>query len=149
MLKVHGVLTSNKGVGPCNFEAIVSIIKRLWQPGEVPYVWEKVNITPVFKKGKKDLNLNLCEDSWVNNPGKSVPDTGCQVNWRRSFGVVSMKTKSCLSQTENLLQEDWVSTVFCRMKDSTVDITYLDFGKVFDTVTHNNLINKLVEIWAR
>lgn len=59
-----------------------------------------------------------------------------------------MKRKSCLSQTENL-QEDWVGTVFCRMKDSTAGITYLDFGKVFDTVTHNNLINKLVEIWAR
>lgn len=31
--QVRGVPTSNTGVGPCNFEAILSIIKRLWQPG--------------------------------------------------------------------------------------------------------------------
>lgn len=49
---------------------------------------------------------------------------------------------------ENLLQEDWVGTVFCRMRDRAVDIAYCDFGKVFATVNHKNLINKPMEIQA-
>lgn len=110
---VHGVPVSSRGVGPCNFEVILSL-KGCDNQGR--NVWKKVNITPVFKKGKKDFNFSLCKDGWVKNPGKSVPDTGSQVSWRRSFGVVSIKGKSCLSWTENL-QEDWVGKVFCRMRD--------------------------------
>jgi len=34
---------------------LISIIfERLWQPGEVPTDWKRGNITPIFKKGKKD-----------------------------------------------------------------------------------------------
>ena len=30
------------------------IFEKLWQSGEVPSDWKKSNMTPIFKKGKKD-----------------------------------------------------------------------------------------------
>ena len=29
------------------------IFERSWRTGEVPEVWRKANVTPIFKKGKK------------------------------------------------------------------------------------------------
>ena len=31
------------------------IFERTWRIGEVPKPWKKANVTPVFRKGKKDL----------------------------------------------------------------------------------------------
>jgi len=35
------------------------IFEKLWQSGEVPGDWKKGNVTPIFKKGKKDDPRNF------------------------------------------------------------------------------------------
>ncbi|GAB0205476.1 mitochondrial enolase superfamily member 1 [Grus japonensis] len=46
------------------------IFERSWRTGEVPEDWRKANVTPVFKKGKKDDPGNYRPVSLTSVPGK-------------------------------------------------------------------------------
>ncbi|GAB0205019.1 mitochondrial enolase superfamily member 1 [Grus japonensis] len=47
-----------------------TIFERPWRTGEVPEDWRKVNVTPVFKKGKKEDPENYRPASPTSIPGK-------------------------------------------------------------------------------
>ncbi|KGL79505.1 RNA-directed DNA polymerase from mobile element jockey, partial [Tinamus guttatus] len=46
------------------------IFERSWRTGEVPEDWKKANVTPVFKKGKKEEPGNYRLVSLTSVPGK-------------------------------------------------------------------------------
>ncbi|KFV80740.1 RNA-directed DNA polymerase from mobile element jockey, partial [Struthio camelus australis] len=46
------------------------IFERSWRSGEVPEDWKKTNVTPVFKKGKKEEPGNYRPVSLTSIPGK-------------------------------------------------------------------------------
>ncbi|GAB0183184.1 mitochondrial enolase superfamily member 1 [Grus japonensis] len=46
------------------------IFERSWRIGEVPKDWRKANVTPVFKKGKKEDPGNYRSASLTSIPGK-------------------------------------------------------------------------------
>ncbi|KFV82711.1 RNA-directed DNA polymerase from mobile element jockey, partial [Struthio camelus australis] len=46
------------------------IFERSWRSGEVPEDWKKANVTPVFKKGKKEEPGNYRPVSLTSIPGK-------------------------------------------------------------------------------
>ncbi|PKU31507.1 rna-directed dna polymerase from mobile element jockey- hypothetical protein [Limosa lapponica baueri] len=48
------------------------IFERSWRTGEVPEDWRKANVTPVFKKGKKEDLGNYRPVSLTSIPGKMM-----------------------------------------------------------------------------
>ncbi|KFV73825.1 RNA-directed DNA polymerase from mobile element jockey, partial [Struthio camelus australis] len=46
------------------------ILEGSWRTGEVPEDWKKANVTPVFKKGKKEEPGNYSPVSLTSLPGK-------------------------------------------------------------------------------
>ncbi|KFV88189.1 hypothetical protein N308_04118, partial [Struthio camelus australis] len=46
------------------------ILERSWRTREVPEDWKKANVTPVFKKGKKEEPGNYRPVSLTSSPGK-------------------------------------------------------------------------------
>jgi len=53
-------------------EPLSIIFERSWRTEEVPEDWRKANVTPVFKKGKKDDPGNYRPVSLTSIPGKVV-----------------------------------------------------------------------------
>ena len=46
------------------------VFEKSWQPGEVPDDWKKGNVTPIFKKGRKDEPRNYQPISLTSVSGK-------------------------------------------------------------------------------
>ncbi|GAB0186537.1 mitochondrial enolase superfamily member 1 [Grus japonensis] len=123
------------------------IFGRSWRAGEVPGDWRKANVTPVFKKGKKEDPGNYRPVSLFSIPGKVMEQLILGVINKhveekkviRSGQHGFTKGKSCLT---NLIafydgMTSWVD------EGRAVDVVYLDFSKAFDTMSHNILISKL------
>jgi len=51
-------------------EPLSIILERSWRTGEVPEDWRKANVTPIFKKGKKEDPWNYRSISLTSIPGK-------------------------------------------------------------------------------
>ena len=128
-------------------EPLSIIFERPWRTEEVPKDWRKANVTPIFKKGKKEDPGNYRPVSLTSITGKVLEQLILEViikqveekNVIRSSQHGFTKGKSCLT---NLIafydgMNGWVD------EGRAVDVVYLDFSKAFNTVSHNILLGKL------
>ncbi|PKU45707.1 rna-directed dna polymerase from mobile element jockey- hypothetical protein [Limosa lapponica baueri] len=123
------------------------IFEKSWRTGEVPEVWRKASITPVFKKGKKEDPGNYRLISLTSTPGKVMEQLildviSKHVEEKKLIGSGQhgfTKGKSCLT---NLIVFYYRMTGWVDGRRA-VAVVYLKFSKAFDTVSHNFLIGKL------
>uniref|UniRef100_A0A8B9ZS82 Reverse transcriptase domain-containing protein n=1 Tax=Anas zonorhyncha TaxID=75864 RepID=A0A8B9ZS82_9AVES len=123
------------------------IFGKLWGMGEVPEHWRKANVTPVFKKGKKEDSGNYRPVSLTVIPDKVMEQLilGAVSRCIKDKKVIRgsqhgfTKGKSCLTSLITFYEDRtrWIDD------GKAVDVAYPDFSKAFDTVTHSILAAKL------
>jgi len=136
-------------------EPLSIVFERSWRTGEVPEDWRKANITPIFKKGKKEYPGNYRLVNFTSIPRKMMEQLILEVIIKqveekkviRSSHRGFTKGRSCLTDLIVFYDgiTDWVD------EGRAVDVVYLDFSKAFDTVSYNIFLGKLrkcgLEVW--
>ena len=109
--------------------------------------WKQANVTPIFKKGQKDdpgsyrpISLTLVSGKVMERITSGTIMDQLKVNQGvRPSQYGFMNGRSCLTNLISFYDK------VTRLVDEgqAVNVVYLDFSKVFDTVLHNILVEKL------
>ncbi|KAF2352229.1 Reverse transcriptase domain [Trinorchestia longiramus] len=128
-------------------EPLTNIFNRSLETGIVPDDWKHANVTPIFKKGNKQIPNYYRPISLTSVISKTIERLlkvriTKHLNDQNLINDTQHGFREKRSSLTNLL--DFFGEVN-RTYDSTkaVDLVYLDFQKVFDKVPHERLMAKV------
>ena len=126
---------------------LAKIYEQSLKSGQLPSDWLKADITPVYKKGCKNLAGNyrpesltcilckLLEHIICSHIHKHFDGHGILIAFQHGF----LARMSCETQLLVTLQD----LLSIRDRGTQIDLAILDFSKAFDTVLHERLLGKL------
>jgi hypothetical protein len=126
---------------------LCALFKLSLETASLPQDWRDANVTPLFKKGSKNMAENYRPISLTSKIGKILESIIKDqiVSHLEKFKLILdsqhgfRKGRSCLTNLLNFLE-----VVTCYLDDGQpVDLIYLDFAKAFDKVPFVRLFKKL------
>ncbi|KAF2347243.1 Reverse transcriptase domain [Trinorchestia longiramus] len=128
-------------------EPLTNIFNRSLKTGTVPDDWKRANVTPIFKKGNKQIPNNYRPISLTSVISKTI-ERLLKVRITKHLNDQKLindnqhgfrEKRSWLTNLLDLFGE--VNCIYDRKK--AVDLVYLDFQKAFDKVPHERLMAKV------
>ena len=125
-------------------EPFQKIFTKSLAEATLPQNWKEGNITPIFKKGRKQLPGNYRPVSLTSVACKMMEKlvrNEVMAHMTRNNLLSSLQHgfvhgRSCTTQLLEVLDK-WTEAI---EKGDSVDAIYLDFAKAFDTVPHQRLL---------
>jgi hypothetical protein len=126
---------------------VTMLFNRSLQSGNLPELWKRANVSPIFKKG--------CRQSASNYRPVSLTCILCKqlesilrtriIDHMRSNNLLSKRQYGFIAGRSTTLQllhviEQWTDILD---KGGSIDVSYLDFQKAFDKVPHRRLLSKI------
>ena len=123
------------------------IFARSLSTGVLPSDWQKANICPIFKKGRRDQTSNYRPISLTSICSKVMEHIIFHsIMTHLSSNNILIENQhgfrsghSCATQLITLTED----ILYALDHQKQVDIVLLDFAKAFDTVPHRRLLKKL------
>ena len=130
--------------------SLTTVFNMSLRQGIVPSDWKKANVTPIFKKGDKQIPGNYRPISLTSVVGKLLESIIRDkiVRYLESHSLIGdsqhgfRNKRSCLSNLLTFYNDLFSDYDVAR----SLDIVYLDFQKAFDKVPHHKLLYKLKQI---
>ncbi|PKU31364.1 rna-directed dna polymerase from mobile element jockey-like [Limosa lapponica baueri] len=123
------------------------IYQQPWLTRGVPVDWRLANVTPIYKKGRKEDPGNYRPVNLTSGLEKVMEQITLsaitQHVWHNQVIRPSqhrfIKLKSCLTELISFYDK----ATHLVDKEKAVDVVYLDFSTVFDTISSSILLEKL------
>jgi len=153
-------LNPEKSIGPDDIHArmLIELTDQLADPlafifnetlrqGKVPLDWKRANVSPIYKKGARNLAENYRPISLTSIVCKMMETLirDRLMKHLREENLLSPKQhgfisgRSTVTQLLNYLDK----CMQCTVDGHVVDVIYLDFSKAFDTVPHRRLLGEM------
>ena len=117
------------------------------EKNEIAANWKKAFISPIFKKGARNIADNYRPISITTILCKIMESRVKEVKLKHMAenNLINPKQFSFISRRSTITQllKNLNQCVDTLVNGEVVDVIYLDFAKAFDTVSHSRLLGKL------
>lgn len=123
------------------------LFRKSLDAGTLPFDWKSGHVVPIFKKGSRQSPANYRPVSLTSVPSK-ILESFVRDGLLRHMSEMGflhlaqhgfLPKRSCSTQLLEVM-EDWTTAL---EGGHSLDVSYLDFSKAFDTVPHKRLLSKL------
>ena len=134
-------------------EALTILFNISLQEGVFPTIWKTAHVTPIYKKGSKELSTNYRPISLLSCINKVLEKCVQRhvLHYLNGNHLITPSQSGFIAGGSTVCQLLCVYNDFCKFLDkgATSQAIFLDISKAFDKVWHRGLLKKLDTIGIR